>query len=630
MTTARSLGSSNRTDQDQWDFSIRANTDSQQSREGQPREQYTNGYTVQPTSPQDLDEIERSTNNGVSKSSKSKDRNDTHYLSPYKPGLKQDVGGSRSGSEPDSLLDLYKQRNSMRDKSFDSPMPSPRHMGGISDAANMHVNNKDDDPEQSRWIHKDKLAEIERREMEAAGIAPPPARSKSRSRRPQSPEKTANGVSPQEEEPLPISKAKRRRVRSPPEPDQEEPEEQIETNDFDIRTPEEIAADSSVERTTSPVYRQQGLRSSSSRIPLPRSSPMPLPQEHLERNTPLPRKQGASGNWDGEDSILYHHSRSRGNSVGSQVLLDDIETPTHGQETSPASLDGSPTKIRTPSANKHIRKISSSTPASTQKPRSTSVTHSSTRSPSSTVTRPKSRAGLEPRPPTAINRPEGDAPWLKDMYKPDPMLPPEQQLLPTHAKRLQEEARRQEQWEQAQRDAEARRQARKEDLQNSGKDEGTRDDLRPPQKGFSPLAEYTANGLQPSPGTSRDGANGAAGPSPDQQQQDATSASSEWPLTHATGKPLLESVNSGGLPGTGDKIGNAGYSAMPRMRSGNEANGDSYRATVTSPGAAGSTMTKDPFEKERLARMEGEMPGEEKGGRQKKKESEGCCGCVVM
>ena len=41
-----------------------------------------------------------------------------------------------------------------------------------------------------------------------------------------------------------------------------------------------------------------------------------------------------------------------------------------------------------------------------------------------------------------MNRPEGDPPWLATMYKPDPRLPPDQQILPTHARRMQ-----QEQWE---------------------------------------------------------------------------------------------------------------------------------------------------------------------------------------
>ncbi|TKA75304.1 hypothetical protein B0A55_07599, partial [Friedmanniomyces simplex] len=50
-------------------------------------------------------------------------------------------------------------------------------------------------------------------------------------------------------------------------------------------------------------------------------------------------------------------------------------------------------------------------------------------------------SGHKSRPSTG-HVPEGEAPWIASMYKPDPRLPPDQQLLPTHAKRLQ-----QEQWE---------------------------------------------------------------------------------------------------------------------------------------------------------------------------------------
>lgn len=46
------------------------------------------------------------------------------------------------------------------------------------------------------------------------------------------------------------------------------------------------------------------------------------------------------------------------------------------------------------------------------------------------------------RVPGPINRPEGEAPWIATMYKPDPMLPPEQQMLPTQARRLQEQQQR--------------------------------------------------------------------------------------------------------------------------------------------------------------------------------------------
>jgi hypothetical protein len=35
--------------------------------------------------------------------------------------------------------------------------------------------------------------------------------------------------------------------------------------------------------------------------------------------------------------------------------------------------------------------------------------------------------------------PEGDPPWMVNSYKPDPRLPPDQQLLPTVARRLQQE-----------------------------------------------------------------------------------------------------------------------------------------------------------------------------------------------
>lgn len=39
--------------------------------------------------------------------------------------------------------------------------------------------------------------------------------------------------------------------------------------------------------------------------------------------------------------------------------------------------------------------------------------------------------------PTA--QPEGEAPWIADMYKPDPRLPQDEQIIPTHAKRLARE-----------------------------------------------------------------------------------------------------------------------------------------------------------------------------------------------
>ena len=164
------------------------------------------------------------------------------------------------------------------------------------------------------------------------------------------------------------------------------------------------------------------------------------------RNTPLTRNRGASGNWNGgdEDGIANNKIRSRSHSVGSQVLLDDGEQHLTSDHTIPVGGQDSPSASPSKRAGNKIsqapsvgaRKASSAlrNASDSQKaPRTASSTYRS-----SPGQRPKSRSGLETRPATAINRPEGDPPWLATMYKPDPRLPPDQQLLPTHAKRLEQ------------------------------------------------------------------------------------------------------------------------------------------------------------------------------------------------
>ena len=466
----------------------------------------------------------------------------------------------------------------------------------------------DEDPERSRWIHRDKLAVIERHEMKEAGIELPPqqqqqqvaARSASKSKPQRELTHEITDLPDQEAEMVPRVERKKRRTRSPVR--QTDESEEVPENDFDLRTPEEIAAEHDMENSPT-VYRQPDLRKSSSRIPLPRSTPMPIPQEHIERETPLPRKRGASGNWTGdENGISYNRIRSRGNSVGSQVLLDDSEimysTPTPASR--PPSRD-SPSKSRIPS-NKpilHTRKPSiTNTPPNAQqqqKSRTPSV-GASPRTPTS-LQRPKSRSGLEPRPTTGVNRPEGEAPWLATMYKPDPRLPPEQQILPTHAKRLQ-----QEQEAQAQREAEQRR------LDGKASPQLPRE--------FSPLAEHTVNGLQPS---SRDADEKA-------MKEDPVS---EWPLTVATPTNQKSGVNGTGPPiaavappplPLADANQHAGYSTIPRVKQG---------GSPVSP--MGNQRVLDPFEKEKIARAEKEKGGG--GGAVDDIEGEkdkGCGCCIVM
>jgi hypothetical protein len=271
----------------------------------------------------------------------------------------------------------------------------------------------DDDPERSRWIHRDKLARIESQELQAAGIILPRSRAPSKSgRRERSRDQQSNGFSRSEQS---GQYQKRQRVGSLPTEDSQP------DMSWDLRTPEEAAED-----PVSP-YRDLNVKSAS-RIPICKTSPLPISLEEIERETPMQRSY--SNGWLGEDDgIVYHKSRGRSESI--KALDDAAGTPTPAKR---AASDMSPTKKATgPGA----RKGSAATSRAT-----------------STQSRPKTRSGVKDtttqRPTTrsgsgqvnSVKKPEGDPPWLATMYKPDPRLPPDQQLLPTVAKRLA-----QEQWE---------------------------------------------------------------------------------------------------------------------------------------------------------------------------------------
>lgn len=294
----------------------------------------------------------------------------------------------------------------------------------------------DEDLERSNWVHRDKLAMIESREAREIGIKIPRKSETTKAdvndlifRRRYDDE--TSSASPADQ---PASNEKHLGVQIP----------QFsadaaggEDSHFyqDPRTPEEILADPYEEESPQHIQPQQSLRSSSSRIPVSKTSPLPIAQQHLERSTPLPRRRGPSGDWD-EDRILYKPVRSRSQSVGSQVLLDDGELQINGSSESlhtasqmTPTKTGQASKPRSASGARKTAGLRNS-PA-IQKPGSTTV--GARASPSQ---RPVTRDG---RPATAMNRPEGDPPWLATMYKPDPHLPPDQQILPTHAKRLQQE-----------------------------------------------------------------------------------------------------------------------------------------------------------------------------------------------
>ncbi|KAI9752137.1 MAG: hypothetical protein M1835_001131 [Candelina submexicana] len=343
---------------------------------------------------------------------------------------RKDSSISESKSEADSLLDLYSSKSANRSGVNSMDL-------GDHSLSKGEVFADYEDPESSRWIHRDKLAQIESQELQQAGIY---IRRKSRSgsrstgRRDRSQDAYGNSTGSREHsgQYFQAQDEKRRRTRSPVPAESETDGEPM---NFDLRHPEEaaldLAQDSGDRRIPSMLPRRKG---SVSRLPLPTSSPIPIPQDYIERHTPVPRSAAD------KDGIIYSKARIRSQSAGSQMLLDDggprdSSTPSPSDTNTP---QGSPLKAKVPNKAAPVsgaRKVSHNRVASGQhqKPRALSSTQRVT-----SAQRPTTRSG-EPRPVTSHNRPEGDPPWLATMYKPDPRLPPEQQMLPTHAKRLQRE-----------------------------------------------------------------------------------------------------------------------------------------------------------------------------------------------
>lgn len=302
------------------------------------------------------------------------------------------------------------------------------------------------------WIHRDKLREIEIQEMEQAGMrirqprrsgsTGPGAsqRSNSRSmsrtglRRPMSREQL--GESPVDDPGY--GEFKRKRVSTIPAADASEEREAEfhHQHDSELRTLEELAA-------PQPGYRQHSGRPSTSRIPVSKVSPMPVSQTMVDRDSPLPRSRHGSNNWSGNWDDLQYARRARGGSVGSQVLLDDegYRTPSR-----PASSHIRPSSDERNGAGPYSHSPQKARMPNKDTPTSGARKTSGARPPTANANKPRVRSGTGGmRPPSSsgprnpINRPEGEAPWLASMYKPDPRLPPEEQMLPTHAKRLAQE-----------------------------------------------------------------------------------------------------------------------------------------------------------------------------------------------
>lgn len=415
--------------------------------------------------------------------------------------------------------------------------------------------------ENSKWIHRDKLAKIESAELQAAGIVLPKPRSHSRPRRDRSTDKL-NGSkrSTDDAGPGPRS-AKSSAHRATP---------SMDTDGDSRRTDEKDTSELWI--TSESLGGPRG----GSRIPVPKSSPAPL--SDMDRDAPASRKMSGPLVMPDEEFVsaakAARKSRSRGNSINA---LDDATRRQYGQKTNAES----PKKVTAP--RKAATRSASANPATRTQTNRPKTRSGPNRENGSTTARPRTRNG-ELSSPTNKSAPEGDPPWMINSYKPDPRLPPDQQLLPTVARRLQ-----QEQWE------------------KEGKFGNVYD------KDFRPLNEQD-HSKSPEPYQARETPESEEEPKEATEQTEQTESTEptgqadEWPLRGETQSPTPSKAGT-----------SASYSAMPRIQDNPPV---SPLASPRMPsGPQPTPITKQPTHQE-------EPPVQEKP--QEKKKGGGCGCCVIM
>lgn len=268
--------------------------------------------------------------------------------------------------------------------------------------------------EESKWIHRDKLAQIESQELQAAGFILPKPRSHSRvSRRDNRHHSDQSSLHQKADGPTSESNGPARSRTNSVAADQPDADADPETPSWDLRLPDEIAEEGDLGFCVA-----SGLSKGGTRIPVAKLSPAPIPMDYLERPTPVSRKNTSDGASADVDAITYPKPRSR--SASSKQA--DASTPA------------------APTAKRSATDISPKKPTGARKPSSRAVSagqRPKTRSGPKDTSRPSTRSGELAAGST--KQPEGDPPWLLSSYRPDPRLPPDQQLLPTVARRLQQE-----------------------------------------------------------------------------------------------------------------------------------------------------------------------------------------------
>ncbi|KAH7309594.1 hypothetical protein B0I35DRAFT_412496 [Stachybotrys elegans] len=320
-----------------------------------------------------------------------------------------EVGGSRWEHDPNVMSPPLGSDPKMENSYALESSSRARHSADENGRSSHHAQENEMQVDHSKWIHRDKLARIESEELQAAGIFLPKTRAPSKQRRDRdrdrdrSQSRLRRGTDASEQS---HSRSRKNSLAV------EQRNTESSSQNWDLRTPEEIA-----EEEAEAYFSNNGLKGGS-RIPVAKTSPAPIPVDYLERAAPAARKTSESP----EDGTILYTTKTRSRSASASAR--DADSTHLAVGTKPAGPDASPRK------NANSRKSSGPKPAQ-GRPKTRSGRDSSANSGTRPSTRSGELSGTKPM--------EGDPPWIVSAYKPDPRLPPDQQLLPTVAKRLQQE-----------------------------------------------------------------------------------------------------------------------------------------------------------------------------------------------
>ncbi|KAK6363603.1 hypothetical protein TWF730_001027 [Orbilia blumenaviensis] len=342
---------------------------------------------------------------------------DDFLAAPRAPALSSRSPSSADGR--DSMIDLYSANRLSTISGVTEILPNIN-----SSATAMYDLSGDiDNREASSWIHRDKLMRIESVEFKKTPTASE-AWVKTASRK-----LSMGRMSEARGNANPNTSPNANAWDSSFEKGGEDDSGLFEDNDFDLRLPEEREA----ERVALKLAAARSKSNTPSKIPVNMASPAPIPLQFLERNSPLKRARSSSIDSDEVQSISYPATRTRSQTLESQ---DPPVTPP--EKSAPGTANSS-----TP-PNRTTRSLSKSSPRRPSSSHRTSAAGGKNlpklRTASASGNRGSGGSGS-----ATINAlphhksPEGQPPWAVGSYAPDPKLPQDQQIIPTIAKRLQQE-----------------------------------------------------------------------------------------------------------------------------------------------------------------------------------------------